>query len=227
MRGNVVKIKVMLVDDHQIVLKGIAFYLSMQPDFELVGEAHNGQTAVEKAGELQPDVILMDLNMPIMDGIEASRLIAERYPAIRIVVLTSFSDRSHIVPALQAGAAGYMLKDVEPDQLAEAIRSAYKGNIQLHPDIAAALVANNASYAAPQQLPDQSPAPALNVLTPREREVLMLLSRGMSNKEIAAELIVAEKTVKTHVSSILSKLNVADRTQAALYAVHTFGGPQN
>ncbi len=227
MRGYAVKIKVMLVDDHQIVRKGIAFYLSMQPDFELVGEAQNGEEAVEKAGQLQPDVILMDLNMPVMDGIEASRLVAELYPGIRIVVLTSFSDHSHIVPALQAGAAGYMLKDVEPDQLAEAIRSAYKGNIQLHPDIAAALIRSSATQIAQQPAVqnDQQETPPLEALTPREREVLELLSRGMSNKEIAAELVVAEKTVKTHVSSILSKLNVADRTQAALYAVHSRKAP--
>ncbi len=226
------KIKIMLVDDHQIVLKGIAFYLSMQPDFELVGEAYNGEDAVAKAGELQPDVILMDLKMPVMDGIEATRRIVERYPDIRIVVLTSYSDLSHIVPALQAGAAGYMLKDVEPDQLAEAIRSAVKGNVQLHADIAAALVdGSGSSRSLPPQAGDDTDSPAAvhlervqpepPPLTPREREVLELLARGMSNKEIAASLFVAEKTVKTHVSSILSKLNVADRTQAALYAVQS------
>lgn len=214
-------IKILLVDDHQIVLKGISFFLSMQPDFELVGEAHNGKEAVEKAAEkaaeLQPDIILMDLNMPVMDGIEASNLIAQQNPGIKVLVLTSFSDRSHIVPALQSGAIGYMLKDVEPDQLAEAIRSAYKGNIQLHPDIKSALL----SQAVPESASDwRVPKQQLaDSLTPRELEVLQLLSRGMSNRDIAHTLRVAEKTVKSHVSSILSKLNVSDRTQAALYAI--------
>lgn len=211
------KIKIMLVDDHQIVLKGISFYLSMQPDFELVGEAYNGKEAVEKAGEWKPDIILMDLNMPVMDGIEASRLIVERHPGIKILVLTSFSDRSYIVPALQSGVAGYILKDVEPDQLAEAIRSAHKGNVQLHPDIASSLVevALPAAEAGGGSLSFDAKA----ALTPREQEVLRLLAKGMSNKEIATALTVAEKTVKTHVSSILSKLGLSDRTQAALYAV--------
>ncbi|MFI2858560.1 response regulator [Paenibacillus sp. JSM ZJ436] len=212
------KINILLVDDHQIVRRGIAFYLALQPDFELVGEVSNGQEAVEQAAELNPDVILMDLNMPVMDGIEATRRILERDRKVRILMLTSFSDRSHIVPALQAGAAGYILKDVEPDQLAEAIRSAYKGMIQLHPDIAAALVQTS----QPQPAPPQTWMPLQGeVLTRREREVLMLVARGMSNKEIAAELTIAEKTVKSHVSSILAKLHVTDRTQAALYAVQS------
>lgn len=218
-------IKILLVDDHQIVLKGISFFLSMQPDFELVGEAHNGKEAVEKAEGLQPDIILMDLNMPVMDGIEASQLIAQQYPEIKILVLTSFSDRSHILPAMQSGVIGYMLKDVEPDQLAEAIRSAYKGNIQLHPDISSALF----SQMMPESAPDrENPKRELiKSLTPREMEVLQLLTRGMSNREIALTLTVAEKTVKTHVSSILSKLNLSDRTQAALYAIQALNPNDN
>lgn len=213
------KIKILLADDHQIVLKGISFFLAMQPDFELVGEAHNGKEAVEKAGELQPDIVLMDLNMPIMDGIEASALIKEQHPHIKVLVLTSFADQSHIVPALQTGAIGYMLKDVEPDQLAEAIRSAYKGNIQLHPDISRALL----SRPEPEPVIQHSGKDkALDALTPRELEVLELLTKGLSNKDIAQTLIVAEKTVKTHVSSILSKLDLTDRTQAALFAAPLF-----
>lgn len=210
-------IKILLVDDHQIVLKGISFFLSMQPDFELVGEAQNGKEAVEKAAELHPDIILMDLNMPVMDGIEASQLIAQQNPDIKVLVLTSFSDRSHIIPAMQSGVIGYMLKDVEPDQLAEAIRSAYKGNIQLHPDISGALL----SPMVPEIVPDKEipKRELIESLTPRELEVLQLLTRGMSNREIAHTLTVSEKTVKTHVSSILSKLHLSDRTQAALYAV--------
>ncbi len=214
------KIRILLVDDHQIVLKGISFFLSMQTDFELVGEAHNGQEAVDLAGELQPDIVLMDLHMPVMDGIEASKLIGERYPGIKVLVLTSFSDRSHIVPALQTGAIGYMLKEVEPDQLVEAIRSAHKGNIQLHPDISNAIVMQLTPAAAETKvLPGRE---ELESLTPRELEVLEQLTKGHSNKEIAQSLIIAEKTVKTHVSSILSKLNLSDRTQAALFAVHLF-----
>lgn len=217
-------IKILLVDDHQIVLKGISFFLSMQPDFELVGEANNGKEAVEKAAELKPDIILMDLNMPVMDGIEASNLIARQNPDIKVLVLTSFSDRSHIVPALQSGAAGYMLKDVEPDQLAEAIRSAYKGNIQLHPDIASALLAQvSPQISSVKGLPIRELS---ELLTPRELEVLQLLTKGMSNKDIAHSLTVAEKTVKTHVSSILSKLDLTDRTQAALYAVQLMREPE-
>ncbi|CAM3577840.1 response regulator [Paenibacillus lupini] len=217
------KIKILLADDHQIVLKGISFFLSMQPDFELVGEAHNGQEAVEKAAELQPDIVLMDLNMPIMDGIEASALIKEQHPHIKVLVLTSFSDQSHIVPALQTGAIGYMLKDVEPDQLAEAIRSAYKGNIQLHPDISRALLSRPEPEARTELVRRSvSKDKSLDALTPRELEVLELLTKGQSNKDIAQTLIVAEKTVKTHVSSILSKLELTDRTQAALFAAPLF-----
>ncbi|MFC4307224.1 response regulator [Cohnella boryungensis] len=210
-------IRLLLADDHQIVLKGISFFLGLQPDFEIVGEARNGQEVVEMTGSLRPDMVLMDLNMPIMDGIEASRRIAESYPDTKVLVLTSFSDRSHIVPALRTGAIGYMLKEVAPEQLVEAIRSAYKGNVQLHPDIASALLAQLSPHASEQALP--SSKEALELLTPRELEVLVQLTKGLSNKEIAQALVVAEKTVKTHVSSILSKLNLADRTQAALYAV--------
>ncbi|MBN2984068.1 MULTISPECIES: response regulator [Cohnella] len=215
------KIKILLADDHQIVLKGISFFLNMQPDFEIVGEAQNGQEAVEKAEQLRPDIVLMDLNMPVMDGIEASSIIGERHPEIKVLVLTSFSDRSHIVPALRTGAVGYMLKDAEPDQLAEAIRSAYKGNIQLHPDIAEALLSQLSPGLAP--MTELQSREAIETLTPRETEVLRLLTKGLSNKEIARDLVVAEKTVKTHVSSILSKLQLADRTQAALYAVQKLG----
>ncbi|TVY01941.1 response regulator [Cohnella terricola] len=214
------KIRLLLADDHQIVLKGISFFLGLQPDFEIVGEAHNGQEAVEMATSLKPDIVLMDLNMPVMDGIEASKLITERHPEVKVLVLTSFSDSSHIVPALQTGAIGYMLKEVEPDQLVEAIRSAYKGNVQLHPEISNAILSQlspNGSEA--KKLPDIEVAKAL---TRRELEVLEQLTKGLSNKEIAQTLVVAEKTVKTHVSSILSKLNLSDRTQAALFAVQLF-----
>ncbi|MEN3133549.1 response regulator [Bacillus albus] len=209
------KIKVLLVDDHTVVLKGLAFFLSTQEDLELVGEANNGKEALVKVGETTPDVILMDLYMPEMDGVEATAYIKKEYPNVKVIVLTSFSDQAHVLPALRAGASGYILKDVEPDQLVEAIRSAYKGNIQLHPDIANALL----SQTLPVEEKEEEPSIQVDVLTARENEVLQLLAKGMSNKEIASVLVITEKTVKAHVSSILSKFNLSDRTQAALYAV--------
>ncbi|MFQ6337015.1 response regulator [Bacillus sp. AF62] len=209
------KIKVLLVDDHTVVLKGLAFFLSTQEDLELVGEANNGKEALVKVGETNPDVILMDLYMPEMDGVEATVYIKKEYPNVKVIVLTSFSDQAHVLPALRAGASGYILKDVEPDQLVEAIRSAYKGNIQLHPDIANALL----SQTLPVEEKEEEHSIQVDVLTARENEVLQLLAKGMSNKEIASVLVITEKTVKAHVSSILSKLNLSDRTQAALYAV--------
>ncbi|MGW5952916.1 response regulator [Bacillus mycoides] len=209
------KIKVLLVDDHTVVLKGLAFFLSTQEDFELVGEANNGKEALVKVGETSPDVVLMDLYMPEMDGIEATTCIKKEYPNVKVIVLTSFSDQAHVLPALKAGASGYILKDIEPDQLVEAIRSAYKGNIQLHPDIANALL----SQTLPQEEKQEEPSVQVDVLTARENEVLQLLAKGMSNKEIASVLVITEKTVKAHMSSILSKLHLSDRTQAALYAV--------
>ncbi|OUB62162.1 response regulator [Bacillus thuringiensis] len=209
------KIKVLLVDDHTVVLKGLAFFLSTQEDLELVGEANNGKEALVKVGETNPDIILMDLYMPEMDGVEATAYIKKEYPNVKVIVLTSFSDQAHVLPALRAGASGYILKDVEPDQLVEAIRSAYKGNIQLHPDIANALL----SQTLPVEEKEEESSIQVDVLTARENEVLQLLAKGMSNKEIASVLVITEKTVKAHVSSILSKLNLSDRTQAALYAV--------
>ncbi|MED0874984.1 response regulator transcription factor [Bacillus mobilis] len=209
------KIKVLLVDDHTVVLKGLAFFLSTQEDLALVGEANNGKEALVKVGETNPDVVLMDLYMPEMDGVEATSCIKKEYPNVKVIVLTSFSDQAHVLPALRAGASGYILKDVEPDQLVEAIRSAYKGNIQLHPDIANALL----SQTLPVEEKEEEPSIQVDVLTARENEVLQLLAKGMSNKEIASVLVITEKTVKAHVSSILSKLNLSDRTQAALYAV--------
>lgn len=209
------KIKVLLVDDHTVVLKGLAFFLSTQEDFELVGEANDGKDALVKVGETSPDVVLMDLYMPEMDGIEATACIKKEYPNVKVIVLTSFSDQAHVLPALKAGASGYILKDIEPDQLVEAIRSAYKGNIQLHPDIANALL----SQTLPEEEKEEEPSVQVGVLTARENEVLQLLAKGMSNKEIASVLVITEKTVKAHMSSILSKLHLSDRTQAALYAV--------
>jgi DNA-binding NarL/FixJ family response regulator len=218
------KMKILLVDDHTVVLRGLQFFLCTQKDFEIVGEAHNGKEAIEMVEQCQPDVVLMDLVMPIMDGIEATAYIVKHHPAVKVLVLTSFSDQDYVLPALQAGAAGYLLKDMKPDQIVEAIRGAYSGNIQLHPDVTQKLMFQAAAQtASPKPQTEETAAPAsgyqLDQMTKREKEVLALIAKGMSNKEIASVLHIAEKTVKTHVSSILSKLNLADRTQAALYAV--------
>ncbi len=209
------KIRVLVADDHLVVLKGLTFFLGTQPDFELVGEARDGKEAVEKVDELRPDVVLMDLVMPVVDGVEATARIRQRHPEVRVVVLTSFADFDHILPALQAGAVGYLLKDVQPDQLAEAIRGAYNGNVQLSPDISANLMEHVASLSIP---PGHPPA-GLERLTRREQEVLGAVAKGMSNKEIAVLLRISEKTVKSHMTRVLGKLGVSDRTQAALYVV--------
>ncbi len=206
------------MDDHAVVIKGLSFFLKTIEDFVIVGEAGNGEEALEKTEALRPDVVLMDLVMPIMDGVTATEKLKERYPDLKILVLTSMTDRDHILPALRAGASGYMLKDMQPEQLVEAIRGAYSGNIQLHPDISAHLMSHFLSSASEDQ-PKETFHSLINELTVREKEVLQLIAQGMSNKEIASTLFIAEKTVKTHVSSILSKLDLADRTQAALFAV--------
>lgn len=174
-----------------------------------MGEAVNGKEAVEMAAELQPDIVLMDLVMPIMDGIQATRLIKEQFPDMIVLMLTSFSDQDHVVPAIEAGAAGYQLKDIEPDELVASLRSLMRGENTLHPKASSELMK------APAE-----PAPhTINQLTPREQEVLAELTKGKSNREIASALFVTEKTVKTHISNIFIKLAVQDRTQAALYAV--------
>lgn len=205
-------IKVLLVDDHAVVLRGLRFFLATQPELLVVGEAQNGQEAIEKVLELEPDVVLMDLVMPVMDGTAATEQILHRRPATKVIMLTSFSEQDRVVPAIRVGAVGYLLKDVQPDELVQAIRGAYSGQAQLHPRIAGQLMAHVAS--PPPGRPDPSSA-----LTQREREVLCLIAKGKSNKEIATALFVAEKTVKTHVSSLLSKLGLEDRTQAAIFAV--------
>lgn len=216
-------IKILLVDDHAVVLRGLHFFLATQKDFTIVGEAHNGKEALETVAACQPDVVLMDLVMPEMDGIEATAHIRKHHPAVKVLVLTSFNDQDYVLPALQAGASGYLLKDMKPDQIVESIRSALSGNIQLHPDVTQKLMAQMSTQ-MPLAVPEENKASTssqtlLENITKREREVLILIAQGMSNKEIASVLVIAEKTVKTHVSSILAKLNLADRTQAALFAV--------
>jgi two-component system, NarL family, response regulator LiaR len=178
----------------------------------VVGEARNGREAVERAAALKPDVVLMDLLMPEMDGIAATRGVKEVCPSTNVIVLTSFTDDEHIMPALRAGATGYLLKDVSAPDLVKAIEGANKGEAQLHPDVARKLMEQLSS-------PQRREEPPGAALTPRELEVLRLIANGMSNKEIARELVLNERTVKGHVSNILAKLGLADRTQAALYAV--------
>ncbi|MGW2937789.1 response regulator [Streptomyces sp. NPDC001156] len=203
-------IKVLLVDDHQVVRRGLRTFLEVQDDIEVVGEASDGAEGVARAEELKPDVVLMDVKMPGMDGIDALRRLRQLDNPARVLIVTSFTEQRTVVPALRAGAAGYVYKDVDPDALAGAIRSVHAGHILLQPEVAGALLSQEEGN------PGQGRAGSL---TEREREVLGLIADGRSNREIARALVLSEKTVKTHVSNILMKLDLADRTQAALWAV--------
>ncbi len=202
--------RVLIVDDHGVVREGLRAYLELEPDIQVVGEAKDGLEAVRRAAELQPDVVLMDLVMPNMDGVDATSRIKEQQPATHIIILTSFLDDERVVPAIRAGATSYLLKDVAAADLARAIRGARAGQAQLHPEVARRLM---------QQVTSPRKPDAGAQLTDREREVLRLLADGRSNKEIARTLVVSERTVKGHVSNILGKLGLQDRTQAALFAV--------
>jgi len=204
------KIRVLIADDHAVVRQGLRAFLEAQNDIEVVGEANDGSEAVRLADALRPDVLVMDVVMPKVDGIEAIRRIRTAGVPAKVIVLTSFADDQKVFAAVRAGAAGYLLKDIRPDELGEAIRTVMRDEALLNPRVAATLM---------QEFAHQARTPASDALTLREMDVIRLLARGRSNKEIALELGVAEKTVKTHVSSILSKLQLADRTQAALYAV--------
>jgi NarL family two-component system response regulator LiaR len=204
------KIRVLIVDDHGVVREGLRAYLDLESDIEVVGEAKDGREAVRQAQELGPDVVLMDLVMPVMDGVEATATIKQQRPGTRIIVLTSFVDDEKVVPAIKAGATSYLLKDVAAVDLVRAIRGAQAGQAQLHPEAARRLM---------QQVRAPRKPDAATELTEREQEVLRLLAQGRSNKEIARELVVSERTIKGHVSNILGKLGLQDRTQAALYAV--------
>jgi len=204
-------VRVLIVDDHAIVRKGIRALLSEAGGFEVVAEADNGQAAVLRAQESQPDVILMDLLMPGMDGIEATRQIISQQPQARILVLTSFAADNKVFPAIKAGALGYLLKDSSPGELIRAIRQVHRGEPSLHPTIARKLLQE---IARPAEL-----QPAPEALTAREVMVLQWIAQGLSNQEIADRIAVAESTVRAHVSRILAKLHLASRTQAALYAV--------
>jgi NarL family two-component system response regulator LiaR len=204
-------IRVLIVDDHTIVRKGITALLSTEPDISVVGEARDGAEAIAQARRLQPEVILMDLVMPEVDGITAIRHIAARQPAINILVLTSFASDDRILSAVKAGARGYLLKDSSPKELVRAIHQVHRGESSLHPMVARKLLQE---LSRPAQ-----PSTASTPLTDRELEVLQLVAQGLSNREIADRLEIKEATVRTHVSNILNKLHLDSRTQAALYAL--------
>ena len=203
-------IRVLIADDHRMVRQGLRTFLELQDGIDVVGEAADGAECAELAAELAPDVILLDLVMPGVDGVGAMELLREAGSTARVLVVTSFTDRRMIVPAIRAGARGYVYKDVDPAALATAVRSVHAGHVLLEPEVAAALLDSGTDTG-----PDHQATP----LTAREREVLALIAQGRANREIARALVLAEKTVKTHVSNILMKLGVADRTQAALWAV--------
>ena len=204
-------IRVLVVDDHAVVREGLRTFLSLQDGIDVVGEAGDGREAVAVAERERPDVVLMDLVMPRLDGVQAMRELRARVPRARVIVLTSFLDDDRLLPAIRAGAAGYLLKNVEPSELARAVRAADAGEALIDPAVAARLVDALAEGDEREEQP----------LTAREQEVLDLVARGYANKRIALELGIAEKTVKTHVGHVLAKLGVADRTQAALYATRS------
>jgi NarL family two-component system response regulator LiaR len=201
-------IRVLIVDDHSMVRAGLATFIRVKADLDLVGEGRNGQDALRLCEQLQPDVVLMDLVMPRMDGLEATRAIRERWPHIQIIALTSFKEKERVHKALQAGAIGYLLKDVSADELAEAIRAAHAGRSTLAPEATQALI----------QVASQPPAPGHD-LTPREREVLALMVEGLNNPQIGERLFISVTTVRSHVSNILSKFGVSNRAEAIALAL--------
>lgn len=204
-------IRILLVDDQSIIREGLASLLETQSDLEIVGEAENGKIAVERSLKLQPDVILMDIRMPVMDGVAAIRQLRKQAPEIKILVLTTFDDDEYVTQAIASGAKGYLLKDTPSAELAQAIRAVNQGYSQLGPGLLEKALASNSEMTA-------SITSQLNELTSREKEVLRLIANGYNNREIAAELYIAERTVKNHVNSILRRLNLRDRTQAAIWA---------
>jgi NarL family two-component system response regulator LiaR len=202
-----------IVDDHQVVRQGLRTFLELSDDIAIVGEAENGLEAVELIRKYEPDIVLMDLVMPVLDGIAAIRLVKSLGIRSKIIALTSFTEDDKVFPAIQAGSASYLLKDVSPDDLLEAIRAVHRGEARLHPDITRKLMEQIAHP------PASIPVSTVENLTERELEVVRLIAQGCSNAEIAQNLVISDKTVKTHVSNILSKLNLQDRTQLAIYAL--------
>jgi NarL family two-component system response regulator LiaR len=202
---------ILIVDDHEVVRKGVRSYLETVPDFQVVGEASSGEEGIEMVSELIPDIVLLDLIMPGIDGVETTRRIKKISPRTQVVVLTSYHEDVHIFPALKAGAISYILKDMKMEKLVEALQRAVRGEVTLHPRVAARVLQNIRGEYEEEQ-------PLFTELTDRELDVLKLIANGMTNSQIAEELVISENTVKGHVSNILSKLHVADRTQVAVYA---------
>jgi len=212
-------IKVLIVDDHQVVRQGLRTFLELQDDVVVVGEAEDGAVAVEMAARLGPDVVLMDLVMPGLDGIAATRRIGELGRAINVIVLTSFADDAQIFPAIEAGAVSYLLKDVTPEDLVAAVRAAYRGEPRLHPEVARKLMAAARSGGGAPPPAAAPPAERPDELTDRELEVARLVAQGLTNHEIAGRLWISDKTVKAHVSHVLTKLGLKDRTQLAIHVI--------
>lgn len=204
------RITVAIADDHAIVRQGLRTYLELQPEIDVVGEAADGQQVLALVKERLPDIVLMDLVMPGLDGVEATRAVRTLSPSTRVIVLTSFSEDEQVFASIKAGAQGYLMKDVLPKDLVRAIKMVHHGEAQLDPEIARKLM---------QEFTNPKPAAPKHDLTERELEVLTLIAHGKSNKEISEDLVLSEKTVKTHVSNILQKLHLSDRTQAAVYAL--------
>ncbi|MBO9367037.1 MAG: response regulator transcription factor [Roseiflexus sp.] len=212
-------IRVLLVDDQTLIRQGIAMLLELEPDLEVVGAVGDGRAAIEAVERLRPDVVLMDVRMPEMDGVTATRELHRRFPDVGVIILTTFDDDEYIFEGLKAGARGYLLKDISSEEMAEAVRTVARGEALIQPSIARKVVAEFSRLAAGSPpAPERSPLKMPGALTERELDVLKALARGMSNKEIAAALVITEGTVKTHISNILAKLDVRDRTQAVLKA---------
>ena len=208
-------IRVLLVDDQAILRQGLKTLLELEPDLEIVGDGANGQVAVELVQQLSPDVVLMDIRMPVMDGVAATRAIHRQFPTVKVLILTTFDDDDYVSEALRVGAIGYLLKDTPSEELANAIRAVHKGYAQFGPGIFQKVMSHMPT-ATPAHTPDLPPG--IKDLTKRERQVLALIAKGASNKEIAKTLYISERTVKNHVTNILGRLDVRDRTQAAILA---------
>jgi DNA-binding NarL/FixJ family response regulator len=206
-------IRVLVVDDQSLIRQGLKALLELDPEITVIGEAENGQIAIQLAQELHPDVILMDIRMPLMDGVAATREISQKFPQIKVLVLTTFDDDEYVQAAINYGAMGYLLKDTPSEQLAVAIHAVHKGYTQLGPGIVRKLLTKS-----PLPPAKPSPPPVLQELTPRELEILHLIATGANNREIAQQLFISEGTVKNHVTNILNRLNLRDRTQAAIFA---------
>ncbi len=222
-------IRILIVEDQTIIRQGLRRLLEAQPDLEIVGEAENGQQSIEQVTQLLPDLVLMDIRMPIMDGLTATQIICDRFPTVKVLILTTFDDEQYIETLMQIGTVGYLLKDTPSEELAQAIRSAHRGYTQLGPGLFQKIFPQRSNFSPIAKSIAKSGLvqdhPSVADLTPREQEVLSLIAMGSSNREIAEMLCISEKTVKNHVSNILSRLNLRDRTQAAVFAHSWSAGP--